>query len=59
LLAGPDGWLYGINATGMFGYHWNGAAFDVVAKPFGKIFSGWAAPELQSKIPWTPAVMST
>ncbi|MEV6283248.1 tachylectin-related carbohydrate-binding protein [Kribbella sp. NPDC051770] len=50
LLAGPNGWLYGINATGMFGYHWNGTAFDVVAKPFGKIFSGWAAAGLRDKI---------
>ncbi|MEU0092657.1 tachylectin-related carbohydrate-binding protein [Kribbella sp. NPDC006257] len=55
LLAGPDGWIYGIRAAannggGLFAYHWNGTKFDVAAKPLGGIFNGWAEPSRLNKI---------
>jgi hypothetical protein len=54
LLAGPDGWLYGIksvaNGGGMFAYHWNGTKFDVAGKAIGSIFNGWTDPSHLNKI---------
>ncbi|TDD58394.1 hypothetical protein E1263_19445 [Kribbella antibiotica] len=55
LLAGPDGWIYGIrpaeNGSGMFAYHWNGTAFDVFAKPIGgTLFNIYAVQSRVNKI---------
>jgi hypothetical protein len=52
LIAGPDGWLYGIkpNNGGTLAYHWNGTTFDVQARSLGAVFNIYAVQARVNKI---------
>lgn len=52
LIAGPDGWLYGIkpNGGGTFAYHWNGTTFDVTNRSLGNVFNIYAVQARVNKI---------
>lgn len=54
VIAGPDGWLYGIRPAtsggGTLAYHWNGTAFDVQARNIGSVFNIYAVQARANRI---------